>query len=88
LLGALAIDAVGDPIPAPVTIVRLEHGGGTNVVASYEGARVDSVITPRPRLLGKRGRRTLIALGARAVLYRSLAEFSRCFIVPDQPLRP
>jgi len=54
-LGAFAIDAVGDPIPAPVTIVRLEHGGGTNVVASYEGARVESVITPPPRLLGKAG---------------------------------
>jgi YVTN family beta-propeller protein len=54
-LGTFAIDAVGDPSPAPVTIVRLEHGGGTNVVASYEGARVDSVITPPPRLLGKKG---------------------------------
>jgi DNA-binding SARP family transcriptional activator/DNA-binding beta-propeller fold protein YncE/ABC-type branched-subunit amino acid transport system substrate-binding protein len=55
LLGDIAIDAVGDPIPAPVTIVRLEHGGGTNVVASHEGARVVSVITPPPRLLGKNG---------------------------------
>jgi YVTN family beta-propeller protein len=55
LLGDIAIDAVGDPIPAPVTIVRLEHGGGTNVVASHEGARVVSVITPPPRLLGKEG---------------------------------
>jgi DNA-binding SARP family transcriptional activator/ABC-type branched-subunit amino acid transport system substrate-binding protein/DNA-binding beta-propeller fold protein YncE len=55
LLGDIEIDAVGDPIPAPVTIVRLEHGGGTNVVASHEGARVFSVITPPPRLLGHSG---------------------------------
>ena len=55
LLGSFAIDTVGDPIPAPVTIVRLEHGGGRTLVASHEGARVDSVITPSPRLLGKSG---------------------------------
>jgi hypothetical protein len=50
-LGSFAIDADGDPTPAPVTIVRLEHGGGANIVASYEGARVDRVITPPRRLL-------------------------------------
>jgi YVTN family beta-propeller protein len=50
-LGSFAIGADGDPIPAPVTIVRLEHGGGANIVASYEGARVDRVITPPRRLL-------------------------------------
>ena len=55
LVGDFAINAAGDPSPAPVTIVRLEHGGGTNVVASHEGARLDSVITPSPRLLVKKG---------------------------------
>jgi len=51
LLGTFAIDADGDPTPAPVTIVRLEHAGGANIVAGYEGARVDRVITPPRRLL-------------------------------------
>jgi YVTN family beta-propeller protein len=52
LLGTFAIDADGDLTPAPVTIVRLEHGGGASFVAGYEGARVDRVITPPRRLLG------------------------------------
>ena len=52
LLGSFAISAEGDPVPAPVTIVRLETGGGTNAVASYEGARVDRVITPPRSLVG------------------------------------
>jgi hypothetical protein len=55
LLGTFAIDGDGDATPAPITIVRLERGGGADVVASYEGARVDRVITPPRRLLGKRG---------------------------------
>jgi hypothetical protein len=55
LLGTFAIDADGDPTPAPVTIVRLDHGGGASVVAGYEGARVYRVITPPHRLLGDRG---------------------------------
>jgi YVTN family beta-propeller protein len=50
LLGSFAIDADGDPVPAPVTIVRLEHGGGSDVIASHEGARVDRVIIPSRRL--------------------------------------
>jgi YVTN family beta-propeller protein len=52
LLGSFAIDADGDPVPAPVTIVRLEHGGGSDVIANYEGARIDRVITPSRRLFG------------------------------------
>jgi ABC-type branched-subunit amino acid transport system substrate-binding protein len=54
LLGSFAIDAAGDPVPAPVTIVRLEHGGGSDVIANYEGARIDRVITPSRRLFGER----------------------------------
>ena len=53
LLGSFAIGADGDPTPAPVTIVRLEHGGGIDVVESYEGARVERVIRPPRWLLGK-----------------------------------
>jgi ABC-type branched-subunit amino acid transport system substrate-binding protein len=55
LLGSFAIDSNGDPTPAPIAIVRLERGGGANVVESYEGARVDRVIRPPRRLLGKSG---------------------------------
>ena len=54
LLGSFAIDANGDPSPARVTVVRLEHGGGTDVVLSYQGARVERVIAP-PRRLFKSG---------------------------------
>ncbi len=54
LLGSFAIDADGDPVPAPITIVRLEHGGGSDMIANYEGARIDRVITPSRRLFGKR----------------------------------
>jgi branched-chain amino acid transport system substrate-binding protein len=55
LLGSFAIDRDGDPSPTPITIVRAEHGGGTNVVESYAGARVDRVITPPRPLLGTSG---------------------------------
>jgi YVTN family beta-propeller protein len=53
LLGSFAVDANGDPDPAPVTIVRLEHGGGSDVVMNYQGARVVRVITPSRRLLAQ-----------------------------------
>jgi hypothetical protein len=55
LLGSFAIDANGDPTPTPITIVRLEHGRGANVVGSYEGARVDRLLMPPRRLFGKAG---------------------------------
>jgi DNA-binding SARP family transcriptional activator/ABC-type branched-subunit amino acid transport system substrate-binding protein/DNA-binding beta-propeller fold protein YncE len=55
LVGSFEIDARGDPIPTPVTIVRLEHGGGSNAVASYEGARIDRVLMPPGRLLAPAG---------------------------------
>jgi hypothetical protein len=55
LLGSFAIDVNGDPTATPITILRLEHGGGTNVVANYEGARVDRVIMPPRRLLAQGG---------------------------------
>jgi branched-chain amino acid transport system substrate-binding protein len=53
LLGSFEIDADGDPTPTPITIVRLEHGQGGDLVASYDGAAVDRVIRPPRRLLGK-----------------------------------
>jgi ABC-type branched-subunit amino acid transport system substrate-binding protein len=52
-LGSFAVDDEGDPVPAPVTIVRLEHGGGSASVLNYQGARIDRVITPARRLLGQ-----------------------------------
>ena len=54
-LGSFAIDANGDPTPAPITILRLEHGRGANLVVSYEGARLDRVITPPRRLYAQAG---------------------------------
>ena len=54
LLGSFVIDADGDPVPAPITIVRLEHGGGSIAIGSYQGARVDRVITPSRRLYEQR----------------------------------
>jgi DNA-binding SARP family transcriptional activator/DNA-binding beta-propeller fold protein YncE/ABC-type branched-subunit amino acid transport system substrate-binding protein len=53
LLGDFAIDADGEPVPSPVTILRIENAGGAEIVGGYEGARVDRVITPPARLLGK-----------------------------------
>jgi len=47
LIGDFTIDADGDPTPAPITIVRVQHGGGRDIVLSYDGARVDRVIIPR-----------------------------------------
>jgi branched-chain amino acid transport system substrate-binding protein len=52
LIGDFAINATGDPVPAPITILRLEHGGGANAVMSYAGARIDRVLTPPARLTG------------------------------------
>src|SRR5262249_50396711 len=55
LIGTFSIDANGDPKPAPITIVRLERGGGTDVLQSSDGARVDRVITPPRSLYGPTG---------------------------------
>ena len=46
LLGTFAVDANGDAVPSPITVVRLERGGGSNAILSYEGARVIGVIEP------------------------------------------
>jgi ABC-type branched-subunit amino acid transport system substrate-binding protein len=50
LLGSAAFDANGDPASAPITILRVERGGGTNAAASYEGAQFERVIRPPNRL--------------------------------------
>jgi YVTN family beta-propeller protein len=55
LIGSFAIDADGDPTPTPITFVRIRNGNGDDLVASYEGAVFDRVITPSRRLLGKTG---------------------------------
>ena len=52
LLGYLSIDPNGDPMPGPVTIVRLKRRGASDAIGSYDGARVEAVITPAKRLLG------------------------------------
>ena len=50
-VGSFGFDANGDSTDNPITIVRAEHGGGSNVVASHEGASVERVIRV-PRHLG------------------------------------
>ena len=55
LLGSFQIDRRGDPVPTPVTILRLERPGGSNAIVSYDGARVESVILPERRLFASGG---------------------------------
>jgi hypothetical protein len=50
LLGDVAFDENGDPKSTPITVLRVERGGGTNAVASYEGARFERVLRPPSRL--------------------------------------
>jgi branched-chain amino acid transport system substrate-binding protein len=49
-IGPYALDAVGDPRPAPVSVFRLERPGGSNTILSEEGARTLEPISPPPRL--------------------------------------
>jgi ABC-type branched-subunit amino acid transport system substrate-binding protein len=49
-IGPYALDAVGDPRPAPVSVFRLERPGGSNAILSEEGARTLEPISPPPRL--------------------------------------
>jgi DNA-binding SARP family transcriptional activator/ABC-type branched-subunit amino acid transport system substrate-binding protein/DNA-binding beta-propeller fold protein YncE len=49
-IGPYALDAVGDPRPAPVSVFRLERPGGSNAILSEEGARTLEPIAPPPRL--------------------------------------
>jgi DNA-binding SARP family transcriptional activator/ABC-type branched-subunit amino acid transport system substrate-binding protein/streptogramin lyase len=49
-IGPYAIDANGDPHPAPVSVFRLEQPGGSNAINSEDGARVLAPIVPPRRL--------------------------------------
>jgi hypothetical protein len=53
LLGSYSFDAVGDPAPPRVTVVRLERPGRSNAIQSYDGARIVSVIAPPRRLFNR-----------------------------------
>jgi branched-chain amino acid transport system substrate-binding protein len=48
LVGPYAIDARGDPDPAPFSVLRLERPGGSNAIQSDEGARLlEPIDAPR-----------------------------------------
>ena len=49
-IGPYALDAAGDPRPAPVSVFRLERAGGSNAILSEEGARTLRPILPPRRL--------------------------------------
>jgi DNA-binding SARP family transcriptional activator/ABC-type branched-subunit amino acid transport system substrate-binding protein/DNA-binding beta-propeller fold protein YncE len=52
VLGNLTINRHGDPTTAPVTILRLRRGAHNSLGAvDYDGAVVDRVITPPPRVI-------------------------------------
>ena len=49
-IGPYALDAVGDPRPATVSVFRLERPGGSDAVLSEDGARSLAPVVPPPRL--------------------------------------
>ncbi len=51
LLGAFGFDRNGDTTESPITILRVAGGGGSNTVMSVEGAVVEGVVRPSPRLV-------------------------------------
>jgi DNA-binding SARP family transcriptional activator/ABC-type branched-subunit amino acid transport system substrate-binding protein len=51
LLGSFGFDANGDTTEAPVTILRVAHGGGSNAVTNVEGGTVERVLRPSARLV-------------------------------------
>jgi DNA-binding SARP family transcriptional activator/ABC-type branched-subunit amino acid transport system substrate-binding protein/DNA-binding beta-propeller fold protein YncE len=48
VLGPIGFDANGDVVPATVTLVRVERGGGADIAGSMDGARVERVVTIGP----------------------------------------
>jgi branched-chain amino acid transport system substrate-binding protein len=54
-IGPYAIDAKGDPDPAPVSVFRLERPGGSDAIASEDGARLLAPIDPPRQLWAARG---------------------------------
>jgi branched-chain amino acid transport system substrate-binding protein len=51
LLGSFEFDANGDISESPITILRLERGGGSRAVGSVEGGVVERVVRPSPDLV-------------------------------------
>jgi DNA-binding SARP family transcriptional activator/ABC-type branched-subunit amino acid transport system substrate-binding protein len=55
LLGSFGFDANGDTTEAPITILQVVGGGGSNTVASAEGGMVERVLRPSVRLVEPAG---------------------------------
>jgi hypothetical protein len=55
LIGPYAIDAKGDPDPAPFSVLRLERPGGSDAIESDEGARLLAPIVAPRRLWATTG---------------------------------
>jgi branched-chain amino acid transport system substrate-binding protein len=51
ILGPFRLDANGDIIPSPITIVRARRGGGSDAIESIDGATIVRVIRPPRSLL-------------------------------------
>ncbi len=51
LLGSFGIDANGDVTEGPVTIARVDRGGGSDDVQSLDGATIVSIERPSPKLV-------------------------------------
>lgn len=51
ILGSFVFDANGDISLNPVSIYRVEEGGGGNEIASVEGGTLVDVVTPDPSLV-------------------------------------
>lgn len=49
--GDVLITPTGDATRNPITILRAERPGGARTLMAYEGAQVDRVIDPPPRLV-------------------------------------
>ena len=51
ILGSFTFDANGDISLNPVSIFRVEEGGGSNEIMSVEGGTLVDVVTPDPSLV-------------------------------------
>jgi DNA-binding SARP family transcriptional activator/ABC-type branched-subunit amino acid transport system substrate-binding protein len=51
LLGDFTFDENGDISEAPITILRVERGGGAKTILSVEGARIERIERPQTRLV-------------------------------------
>ena len=50
-LGSFSFDARGDITESPVTILRVDEGGGARAVESVDGGVVERVVRPSPALV-------------------------------------